>query len=327
MTTPTLPYAAATAAAQAGHAHAQMAGLYSATGDQRRATDEARLARRWLDLLAPSLDAFTVDLEAARAQAEADDLAERVHAEPPADLVDLLGFAIVDPVDGPAVDPPPPVAVPSWAADWPHEEPPAYLLADDQGERIVVAVCAITGQEPADIDGDAAAEEVLTLAVEHAAERLTPGAREVAAERHRQITEEGYNQDADLAYDAGTLGRAAGSYLLAASADHPESTPVPGSWPWTAETWKPSADRRRNLVKAAALLVAEVDAQIARDLTDPEHPDYAGPWLVACGDPLDVRVAGPFPTRDDADRHIRLLQRAHDDRTGSLTSVPWVEVD
>jgi hypothetical protein len=39
-------------------------------------------------------------------------------------------------------------------------------------------------------------------------------------------------------------------------------TPPP-NWPWDAKWWKPSVDHVRNLVKAGALIAAEIDRMIA----------------------------------------------------------------
>jgi transcriptional regulator with XRE-family HTH domain len=80
--------------------------------------------------------------------------------------------------------------------------------------------------------------------------------RAIEAERERQVTVQNRNLAEDDAYTYGELARAGASYALAT---------VPGFdiiaaiiWPWDIKTFKP-ADRRRNLVKAAALIVAEIE--------------------------------------------------------------------
>lgn len=79
----------------------------------------------------------------------------------------------------------------------------------------------------------------------------------VLAERERQIKNEGYTEQQDDQYKFGELLGAAECYLQydALSLSH-ES--VPATWPWAPEAWKPK-DYRRNLVRAAALILAEMD--------------------------------------------------------------------
>lgn len=76
---------------------------------------------------------------------------------------------------------------------------------------------------------------------------------DVIAERQRQITEEGRTAAHDDDYDCDELARAAGCYAMF---NH-HITPPP-DWPWPAEWWKP-ASPRRDLVRAAALILAEIE--------------------------------------------------------------------
>jgi hypothetical protein len=103
----------------------------------------------------------------------------------------------------------------------------------------------------------------------------SPGADLIAAERLRQITDEGWSPAHDATLANGELAFAAQSYLWAATmaalyTDNPTEfalatqQPVSGS-PWLGpQTWKPSPDPIRNLVKAAALIAAEIDRQLAQ---------------------------------------------------------------
>jgi len=95
----------------------------------------------------------------------------------------------------------------------------------------------------------------LTCGTERAAAPadLTAAARDVLAERRRQVEQEGWTPARDDEYVDGQLASAAVAYAQA-------YTPylIPCSWPWTAEWFKP-ADDRRNLVKAGALILAEVE--------------------------------------------------------------------
>ena len=92
---------------------------------------------------------------------------------------------------------------------------------------------------------------------------------EIAAERRRQIEQEGWSAEHDDEHDNGELSRAASCYAWVASAyiDHrhldciqDELLQVPAEWPpdWHPKWWKPTM-ARRDLIKAAALIVAEIE--------------------------------------------------------------------
>ena len=96
---------------------------------------------------------------------------------------------------------------------------------------------------------------------------------DVMAERTRQIDEEGFGAAHDDTQVNGTLARAGGCYALQAASrcwlfDLPfpghdlnyTSDPLPEEWPaeWDTSWWKPK-DPRRDLVRAAALIIAEIE--------------------------------------------------------------------
>lgn len=82
---------------------------------------------------------------------------------------------------------------------------------------------------------------------------ISKAAADVLAERRRQIEVEGWTPENDDAFQAGDLAMAAACYAQG------ESWPlVPRSWPWAGSWWKPT-DRRRDLVKAGALILAEIE--------------------------------------------------------------------
>jgi hypothetical protein len=99
---------------------------------------------------------------------------------------------------------------------------------------------------------------------------------EIAAERKRQVEVEGWTPEHDAEHWQGELAAAASVYALAGSisdADiegsirgcHPlgrtdieVADAIKAFWPWDWKWWKPK-DRRRNLVKAGALIVAEIE--------------------------------------------------------------------
>lgn len=84
---------------------------------------------------------------------------------------------------------------------------------------------------------------------------LSPAAQDVLAERVRQIEEEGFTPaDDDFHAHLGSLARAAACYTLSAVG----MAPAGGLWPWPARWWKPK-DPRRDLVRAGALILAEIE--------------------------------------------------------------------
>lgn len=83
----------------------------------------------------------------------------------------------------------------------------------------------------------------------------------IAEERRRQVERHGYGQSRDDNYQRGELLRAADTYLAAGTMEKITAVAVSrlaSRWPWHQSTLK-LADRRRNLVKAAALIVAEIE--------------------------------------------------------------------
>lgn len=89
----------------------------------------------------------------------------------------------------------------------------------------------------------------------------TDAARDVLAERQRQISVEGWTPEHDDAHEEGSLACAAGCYAIHAGLPDEARVPkgwAPQDWPWGAEWWKPK-DRRRDLIRAGALIVAEIE--------------------------------------------------------------------
>ena len=122
---------------------------------------------------------------------------------------------------------------------------------------------------------------------------ISNACRDVIAERQRQIEKEGWKPEYDDEHSDGSLAMAAVSYALPVTergtkevAHHHEwsgcaryddsawtpvgSAAVPIPWPWDGQYWKPG-DRRRELVKAGALILAEIerldraDKNVAKD--------------------------------------------------------------
>jgi hypothetical protein len=97
---------------------------------------------------------------------------------------------------------------------------------------------------------------------------------DIAAERRRQEEVEGWTPEHDDRHRLGEMALAAALYATSAcaasriigsglmteervNAIHPSSPPS-RDWPWHLSWWKPK-DRRRDLVRAGALIVAEIE--------------------------------------------------------------------
>jgi len=79
---------------------------------------------------------------------------------------------------------------------------------------------------------------------------------DVAAERERQKAVEGWTAEHDDEHVHGELAAAGANYALYQTAfgyDLPNHI-----WPWSSRWWKPSTPRR-DLVKAGALIIAEIE--------------------------------------------------------------------
>lgn len=82
----------------------------------------------------------------------------------------------------------------------------------------------------------------------------------IEQERNRQIDVEGWSAVDDDSYVAGQLANAAACYALTQKARNAENDPVPRYWPFAERWYKPTPeDRERELVKAGALIVAEIE--------------------------------------------------------------------
>lgn len=97
---------------------------------------------------------------------------------------------------------------------------------------------------------------------------------DVLRERDRQVEEEGWTPEHDDAHDKGELAASAACYAtgvsvasrFVANGTIPASEidaavcrcEAPPGWPWGPTWWKPKG-RRRDLVRAAALIIAEIE--------------------------------------------------------------------
>lgn len=155
-------------------------------------------------------------------------------------------------------------AVAALSGDWPTE-------SDAQSIQEILHETASPDLPAWATDWNAAKAELRPLKACPSA-----GASEVAVERQHQIEVEGWSTDHDGDYQEGELIRAAICYAASAARIGPESVQMPGQlmagaghlhpwWPWSPEWDKRPppdagyADRRKALVKAGALLAAEID--------------------------------------------------------------------
>jgi hypothetical protein len=95
------------------------------------------------------------------------------------------------------------------------------------------------------------------------------GAMLMMQERRRQLDELSYSAEHDDRHDCGELILAAACYqqhafgiiseTLVNIIEETYEDGVPLGWPWDGVHWKPSDDPIRNLIKAGALIAAEID--------------------------------------------------------------------
>ncbi|KVN92582.1 hypothetical protein [Burkholderia ubonensis] len=139
-------------------------------------------------------------------------------------------------------------------------EPSAWVTPD--GDR------AITQAQKQGMlrDGGAGASSVRPYSIPCYASRapadagvaVTAAARDVLAERSRQVEVEAMTPAGDDQYDRRQLALAGASYALSGAGAIASDRSAPVVWPWSHEWWKPTTPRR-DLVKAGALIVAEIE--------------------------------------------------------------------
>ncbi len=83
---------------------------------------------------------------------------------------------------------------------------------------------------------------------------------DIKDERRRQIEVEGWSAQHDDRHDQSEIAMAAACYALSGNDVLVIGgiSKAPLLWPWCKKWWKP-ASRRKDLIKAAALLIAEIE--------------------------------------------------------------------
>lgn len=91
---------------------------------------------------------------------------------------------------------------------------------------------------------------------ENPSEWISSAIKDVLAERRRQVVAEGWTPRFDDERNGGELACAAACYAF--NAAYPGSPLLRTFWPWSQSWWKPTTPRR-DLVKAGALILAEIE--------------------------------------------------------------------
>jgi len=99
-------------------------------------------------------------------------------------------------------------------------------------------------------------------------EDMKTGIKLIAEERLRQVEVEGYTSTHDKEHVYGEIAKAAACYAVhhtdarvfdPGTANDDLTISIESAWPWDDKQWKPSKDKIKNLVKAGALIAAEID--------------------------------------------------------------------
>lgn len=152
--------------------------------------------------------------------------------------------------------------------------PQAGALTVEQWEAIAFAYTLL--DEPRTENGKRYVSVLRTLLATYPTEqRMSDAARDVLAERARQVSEEGWTPAHDDEHASAALAAAAACYALLAAADVSDSADAwlqewrkiaLAIWPFDIERLKPSSPRC-NYVKAGAMILAEIE-RIDRDPGD-----------------------------------------------------------
>ena len=95
------------------------------------------------------------------------------------------------------------------------------------------------------------------------------GVERIAAERKRQIEEEGFTAEHDDKWNCGELASAAACYVITEDRRYKVGRLADTMWVLSGDWWKPSPDNRiRELEKAGALIAAEIDRLIRLEATN-----------------------------------------------------------
>lgn len=133
-----------------------------------------------------------------------------------------------------------------------HEDSDKTLYASEDEAKAI-----------AQADYEARIRSALSAQVQDVAE--SPAIKAITAERNRQIEKEGWTPEHDDTHSNGEMAWAAAAYAIGlyslsgrVQLGKQFKPWLKRIWPWELKWWKPTS-RQRNLIKAGALIVAELD--------------------------------------------------------------------
>jgi hypothetical protein len=136
---------------------------------------------------------------------------------------------------------------------------------------------------------------------------------EIAQERRRQIEAEGFNAEHDAQHGPGELALAGACYALWDFPVLEVNRIAKELWPWADRWWKPKSVRH-DLIRAAALIVAEIerlDRGAAPTEPRPEAVDEALTSLARETDALGLYDDSTKPTLAAQNRSLLAILRLH----------------
>ncbi|EFD5487102.1 ead/Ea22-like family protein [Escherichia coli] len=139
-----------------------------------------------------------------------------------------------------------------YSTDGVNHEQIAMVFSENEARDAAFIAAANPATVLALLDELEAAEKRIA---ELEARAFNPAILDVIAERQRQQSVEGWTPEHDNAYQNSELADAAACYAIHA---HNQGFSTPAHWPWSPDWWKQSG-ARRDLVKAGALILAEIE--------------------------------------------------------------------
>ncbi|EPK0275455.1 hypothetical protein P3327_003439 [Pseudomonas aeruginosa] len=134
-------------------------------------------------------------------------------------------------------------------------------LAQPEGAPVIGCLCGMPMTEGHHSPAGCSSLEEFATHSDQAQHSVPRAWLDVQAERRRQVEAEGWTPEHDDEHSHGQMARAAACYALAGSSAPNDGTAallVSLAWPWDEQWWKPST-ARRDLVKACALALAEIE--------------------------------------------------------------------
>ncbi|MGC3609462.1 hypothetical protein ACPTJN_25865 [Pseudomonas aeruginosa] len=134
-------------------------------------------------------------------------------------------------------------------------------LAQPEGAPVIGCLCGMPMTEGHHSPAGCSSLEEFATHSDQAQHSVPRAWLDVQAERRRQVEAEGWTPEHDDEHSHGQMARAAACYALAGSSAPNDGTAallVSLAWPWDQQWWKPTS-ARRDLVKAGALVLAEIE--------------------------------------------------------------------